>query len=232
MSTGPRAIVALDVGSLAEARALVELLGDRADFYKVGLQLFSNEGPRVVEWLHEAGKQVFLDLKLHDIPTTVRRATANAQRMGVALLTVHALGGFDAARAAVEAAGDGTGILVVTVLTSFDLATASRAWGRDLSSVQDEVLRLSAIAQEVRAHGVVCGGAECAAVRARFWPDLCVLVPGIRADRVAADEQARSATAAEASRAGASYTVLGRIVTAAPDPATAFERILAELTQA
>src|SRR5271170_957270 len=137
MPAFPQPIVALDLQSLTEARSLVAALGTRADFYKVGLQLFSAEGPRVVEWLHAEGKRVFLDLKLHDIPTTVRKAAANANRMKVALLTVHGLGGEAMARAAVEGAGEHTGVLVVTVLTSMDLATASTALGRPLASLGD-----------------------------------------------------------------------------------------------
>ena len=167
MSIRPQAIVALDVASLDDAQAVVTRLGDRADFYKVGLQLFSAAGPRVVEWLHGEGKRVFLDLKLHDIPRTVRRAAEAAQRLGVALLTVHGVGGSAMVRAAGETAGEQTGVLVVTVLTSLDLATAGEALGRQLSSVEDEVLRLVAVALDARAHGVVCAGAECAAVRAR-----------------------------------------------------------------
>jgi len=228
MSFSPQAIVALDVGSLREARALVEQLGDGAGFYKVGLQLFSAEGPRVVDWLQASGKRVFLDLKLHDIPRTVARATENARRLGAALVTVHGLGGGAAARAAVDAAGDETGILLVTVLTSFDAASASSALGRPLADVEEEVLRLSALASEVAAHGVVCGGAECAAVLARFG-GLRVLVPGIRPPHAKPDDQARAASAAEAAQAGAAYVVLGRIVTAAREPADAYRRALADL---
>jgi len=229
MSIRPQAIVALDVASLDDARAVVTRLGDRAGFYKVGLQLFSAAGPRVVEWLHAEGKRVFLDLKLHDIPRTVCRAAETAQRMGVALLTVHGLGGSSMVRAAVEAAGEKTGVLVVTVLTSLDLATASDALGRQLSSVEDEVLRLAALALDARAHGVVCAGAECAAVRTRCGSAIRTLVPGIRGPGAPPDDQARVVTAAAAARAGAAYVVVGRAVTAAPDPVGAYERVLADL---
>jgi orotidine-5'-phosphate decarboxylase len=229
MSIRPQAIVALDVASLDDAHAVVTRLGDRAGFYKVGLQLFSAAGPRVVEWLHAEGKSVFLDLKLHDIPRTVRRAAETAQRMGVALLTVHGLGGSTMVRAAVEAAGEKTGVLVVTVLTSLDLATASEALGRQLSSVEDEVLRLAALALDARAYGVVCGGAECTAVRTRCGSAIRMLVPAIRAPGAPPDDQARVVTAAAAARAGAAYVVVGRAVTAAPDPAAAYERLLADL---
>src|ERR1019366_8194878 len=229
MSPRPQPIIALDVPSLADARALIATLGARADFYKVGLQLFSAEGPRVVEWLHSEGKRVFLDLKLHDIPSTVRKAAASAGRLNVALLTVHGLGGEAMVRAAVECAGTRSGVLVVTVLTSMDLATASAALGRPLASLSDEVLRLAALAARAGAHGVVCAGAECAAVRAAHGTGLAPLVPGIRTSAVAGDDQSRVVTPEEASKAGAAYVVVGRAVTAAADPAAAFEEILGRL---
>jgi orotidine-5'-phosphate decarboxylase len=233
MSPSPQAIIALDVPSLADARSLVATLGARADFYKVGLQLFSAEGPRVVEWLHSEGKRVFLDLKLHDIPSTVRKAAASAKRLNVALLTIHGLGGEAMVRAAVEGAGEHTGVLVVTVLTSMDLATASAALGRPLASLRDEVLRLAALAAGTGAHGVVCAGAECAAVRAAHGTRLEPLVPGIRTAATAAiagDDQSRVVTPEEASLAGAAYVVVGRAVTAAPDPLAALEGVLTRLS--
>jgi orotidine-5'-phosphate decarboxylase len=234
MSSRPQPIIALDVPSLADARALVATLGDRADFYKVGLQLFSAEGPRVVEWLHSEGKRVFLDLKLHDIPSTVRKAAASAKRLNVALLTIHGLGGEAMVRAAVEGAGEHTGVLVVTVLTSMDLATASAALGRPLASLRDEVLRLAALASGAGAHGVVCAGAECTAVRAAHGTRLEPLVPGIRtaatAVAIADDDQSRVVTPEEASKAGAAYVVVGRAVTAAPDPFAALEGVLTRLS--
>ena len=234
MSPRPQPIIALDVPSLADARALIATLGARADFYKVGLQLFSAEGPRVVEWLHSEGKRVFLDLKLHDIPSTVRKAAASAKRLNVALLTIHGLGGEAMVRAAVEGAGEHTGVLVVTVLTSMDLATASAALGRPLASLRDEVLRLAALASGAGAHGVVCAGAECAAVRAAHGTRLEPLVPGIRtaatAVAIADDDQSRVVTPEEASKAGAAYVVVGRAVTAAPDPFAALEGVLTRLS--
>jgi orotidine-5'-phosphate decarboxylase len=230
MPTRPQAIVALDLSSLAEARALVAALGTRADFYKVGLQLFSAEGPAAIEWLQSVDKRVFLDLKLHDIPSTAHKAAASAARLNVALLTVHGLGGEAMVRAAVEGAGAGTGVLVVTVLTSMNLETASRALGRPLSTLGEEVLRLAALAAGAGAHGVVCAGVECAAVRAAYGPRLAPLVPGLRTSSVPGDDQARVVTPEEAAAAGAAYVVVGRAVTAAPHPLAAFEGVLARLS--
>lgn len=229
MPSSPQPIVALDVPSIADARALVARLGPRADFYKVGLQLFTAAGPEIVEWLHAERKRVFLDLKLHDIPSTVQKAAASAMRMNVALLTVHGLGGDAMVRAAIEGAGARTGVLVVTVLTSMDLPAASAALGRPLGSLRDEVLRLSALAAAARAHGIVCSGAECAAVRAEHGERLRPLVPGIRTSAIGGDDQARVATPEEASAAGAAYVVVGRAVTSAPDPAAALSDLVVRL---
>lgn len=225
----PQPIIALDVPSLADARALVETLGPRADFYKVGLQLFAAEGPRAVEWLHGEGKRVFLDLKLHDIPSTVNKAAASAMRMKVALLTVHGVGGAAMVRAAVEGAGQDTGVLVVTVLTSMDTAAASEALGHRLESIRSEVLRLAAVAAGAGAHGIVCAGSECAAVRAEFGERLRPLVPGLRTEAVGGDDQSRVVTPEEATAVGAGYVIVGRAVTAAGDPRAAFDGVLARL---
>ncbi|HEV8411514.1 MAG TPA: orotidine-5'-phosphate decarboxylase [Gemmatimonadaceae bacterium] len=225
----PQPIVALDVPTESDALALVAKLGPRADFYKVGLQLFTAAGPHVIEKLHAEGKRVFLDLKLHDIPSTVNKAAASAMRMNVALLTIHGIGGAAMIRAAVDGAGEHTGVLVVTVLTSMDLATASAALGRPLPTLGDEVLRLSELAAGAGAHGIVCAGGECAAVRATFGAKLEPLVPGLRTGAIAGDDQSRVVTPEEAARAGAAYVVVGRAVTAAPDPATAFEAVVNRL---
>ena len=225
----PIAIVALDVPSLADAQAMVTRVGPQADFFKVGLQLFTAEGPRVVEWLHAQGKRVFLDLKLHDIPNTVRRAAESAQRMKVALLTVHGLGGAAMVRAAVEGAGDATGVLVVTVLTSMDSTEYGTAVGRPQMAVETEVLRLSAVAVEAGAHGVVTSGGEVAAVRRTFGDQLRPLVPGIRMAGDAANDQLRIVTPAAAAANGAAYIIVGRAVTSTPDPSAALPKVLAEL---
>jgi orotidine-5'-phosphate decarboxylase len=229
MPSSPQPIIALDVPSHADARVLVDRLGAGANFYKVGLQLFIAEGPKVVEWLHAEGKRVFLDLKLHDIPSTVQKAAASAARMDVALLTVHGVGGDAMVRAAVDGAGSRTGVLVVTVLTSMDLTTAGAALGRPLASLGDEVLRIAALAAGARAHGVVCSGAECAAVRSVHGDRLQPLVPGLRTNVIAGDDQSRVVTPEEAFRVGAAYVIVGRAVTAAPDPASAYTDLVARL---
>ena len=225
----PTVVVALDVPSLHAAQAVVAQLGAWADFYKVGLQLYTAEGPRVVEWLRGEGKRVFLDLKLHDIPSTVRGAAQSAAALDVQLLTVHAVGGEPMMRAAVEGGGDRVGILGVTVLTSMTAADLEAARGGGVASVAAEVLRLAGAAAGAGVHGVVCAGPEVAAVRAVHGDVLRVLVPGIRLGGTPAHDQARVMTPREAADAGASYLVIGRTVTAAADPAVAMRAVHAEL---
>jgi orotidine-5'-phosphate decarboxylase len=225
----PTAILALDVPTMAAARALVDALGDAADFYKVGLQLYTAEGPRVVEWLRGEGKRVFLDLKLHDIPNTVRGAAEQAAALGVQLLTVHGFGGAAMLRAAVEGGGASTGILAVTVLTSMTQGDLEASRGHAVPSVASEVLRLAALAATAGAHGIVCAGAEVPSVRAAHGDALRTLVPGIRLSGAPVHDQARVMTPREASEAGASYVVIGRTVTAAADPPAAMRAVQAEL---
>jgi orotidine-5'-phosphate decarboxylase len=229
VSRPPSAIIALDVPTLDAARALVDQLGDDADFYKVGLQLYTAEGPRVVEWLRGAGKRVFLDLKLHDIPNTVRGAAERAAALGVHLLTVHGVGGEAMLRAAVEGAGAATGILAVTVLTSMTQRDLEAARGHAVPSVEHEVLRLAALASGASAHGIVCAGPEVRAVRAAYGETLRCLVPGIRLGGAPAHDQARVMTPREAMEAGASYVVIGRTVTAAADPRAAMRAVREDL---
>ena len=224
-------ILALDVPSLAEARALCARLGPQADFVKVGLELYTAEGPRVVEWLRGEGKRVFLDLKLHDIPNTVRGAARSASRMGVSLLTVHAYGGPAMVAAAVEGAGEGTGVLAVTVLTSFDAPSLGVALGREAPEMGGEVLRLAGIAAAAGAHGIVCSGLEVAAARSTY-PRLRPLVPGIRLAGGATHDQARIATPERAAADGAAYLVLGRAVTEAAEPAAVLSEIVESLRKA
>ena len=228
----PRAIpiVALDVPSGAEALALARSLGDTCRFYKVGSELFVAEGPDVVRALRdELGADVFLDLKFHDIPNTVAGAVASAVALGVRLLTVHASGGRAMLDAAQGAAGTACGVLGVTVLTSFDDLSLASAWGRATVRTDEEVLRLAADAAETGLHGIVCSGAEAGAVRRMHGDRLALLVPGIRLVGGAAHDQRRVMTPVAAQAAGARYLILGRAVTAAPDPRVAMAAVLADL---
>lgn len=227
-----RAIVALDVGSFAAATALVDRLGDPVSYYKVGLELYAADGPRVVGWLRERGKQVFADLKAYDIPNTVRGVARSVAQVGASLLTVHAAGGQAMVEAAVEGAGtqgaDGCGILAVTVLTSFDATAYRAASGRADVDIAGEVLRLAGIADAAGALGVVCSGHEASRVRASN-PRLRTLVPGVRTAGGATHDQARVVTPGLAAAAGAAYVVIGRAVTSAADPEKAYAEIVREL---
>jgi len=229
-SVATQPIIALDVPSLAEAQALLARLGPRADFVKVGLELFTAEGPKVVEALRADGRRVFLDLKLHDIPNTVRGAARSAASMGASLVTVHGYGGAAMVDAAVEGAGKELGVLVVTVLTSFDAASLGVALGREAPEMGAEVLRLAGLASAANARGIVCAGGEVRRVRASY-PKLAPLVPGIRLEGGATHDQARTTTPGQAATDGAAFIVVGRAVTAAKDPAAALGAVLAELAK-
>jgi orotidine-5'-phosphate decarboxylase len=238
-TSAPRAtpIVALDVATHDEALRFARRLGDRCRFYKVGSELFTAAGASVVQALQdELGADVFLDLKFHDIPSTVAGAVRSAAGLGVRLLTVHASGGramMTAAQEAVQGAaarGRACEVLAVTVLTSFDAPALGAAWGRGELSVEREVLRLAGDAEACGLHGVVCSGAEAGPVRAAFGERLALLVPGIRLAGGAAHDQRRVMTPAAAQAAGARYLILGRAVTAAADPRAAMERVLTELS--
>jgi len=224
-----RAIVALDVGSAAQAAALTARLGAACDFVKVGLELFTAEGPAIVRAMIAERREVFLDLKLHDIPNTVRGAARSAAASGATLLTVHASGGRAMLEAAVEGAGARCGVLAVTVLTSLDARALGESWGRSVADVRDEVLRLAELAKSAGAHGIVCGGGETAAVRDRFGGALATLVPGIRRAGGSAHDQARVTMPRDAVAAGARYLVLGRAVTGASDPAAELAAIRREM---
>lgn len=230
-SRGPRptAIVALDFPRADTALAMVDRLGDACSFYKVGSELFTSAGPQIVQTLRALGKDVFLDLKLHDIPNTVRGGARSAASIGAKLLTVHASGGRAMIEAAVEGAGDRCGVLGVTILTSLDAASLRSAWGRKTLEVYGEVLRLAGDCAAAGAHGVVCSGLEAKKIGAKYGDTLKLLIPGIRAAGGRVDDQKRSVTAHEAGKAGASYIVLGRIVTQAKDPASELRSIVASI---
>lgn len=228
-----RLIVALDVKSSAAAARLVEQLGDAVSFYKVGAELFTLAGPDIVKELKQAGKRVFLDLKFHDIPNTVARAVQAAVTLNVDLLTLHASGGGKMMRAAREAVAESdTRLLAVTLLTSFGVDDTEQVWGKEINSLREEVNRLAQLAAETGAHGVVASALEAEMLKRRHGADFLVVTPGIRPAGAERGDQVRTATPAEALRAGADYLVIGRPVTEAADPRAVVAQMQEELTQA
>jgi orotidine-5'-phosphate decarboxylase len=221
-----RLIVALDVGSVAAAEALVERLGDAIGFYKIGYRLAFAGGLPLVDRLSAAGKRVFLDLKLHDIGNTVEEGVRSVAGLGATFLTVHAYPQTMRAAAAGRAGSD-LKVLAVTVLTSYDDRDAAEA--SYAGTVDDLVARRAAQARECGVDGIVCAATEAARVRAVVGPDLLVVTPGIRPSGAEAGDQKRIVTPREALRAGADYLVVGRPVTAAPDPHGAAKAILDEM---
>jgi orotidine-5'-phosphate decarboxylase len=223
-------IVALDLPSAREALALVDRLGAPAGYFKVGAQLFTREGPDLVAELKDRGRHVFLDLKYHDIPNTVARAVEAAAELGVDMLTLHAAGGTAMMKAARDAAGEDGPVLVgVTLLTSFTATDVVEVWDKELRSLRDEVARLAALAADAGLDGVVASALEVEALKRKHGPDFVVVTPGIRARGDDVGDQVRTATPAEAVRAGADYLVVGRPVYAAADPVAAFEALVAEV---
>ncbi|MDR1014442.1 MAG: orotidine-5'-phosphate decarboxylase [Coriobacteriales bacterium] len=227
-------IVALDCPP-DEARLFAHQLAGRAHWLKVGMTLYYEAGPAIVREFKEQGFKVFVDLKLHDIPHQVRGAAASVVRAGADLLTVHAAGGLAMMQAAAEGArfacedGEGTRPLVVaiTVLTSMDAASlAQTGVARPLD---EQALALALLARQAGLDGVVSSPQEAQALRTLLGPAAAIVTPGVRPAGSALDDQSRTATPAEALRAGASHLVIGRPITAATDPAAAFEAIAASL---
>jgi orotidine-5'-phosphate decarboxylase len=224
-----RLIVALDVSTAEAARKIVAAVGDSALAYKVGMQLYTAEGPSIVRELIHSGRNVFLDLKYHDIPTTVAAAVREAAALGVSMLTVHASGGGKMLRAATEAAARQPGLLVlaVTVLTSLDDVELGKIGLR--GSLVEQVLRLTALARSNGCKGVVASAQEATALREEFGRDLTIVTPGVRPAGSGHDDQIRVVTPAEAIAAGASHIVVGRPITEASDPAAEARAILAQI---
>ena len=226
-------VVALDVGGPDEARAFVDRLGDLVLWYKVGLELFSAAGPAAVRMLKERGKRVFLDLKLHDIPNTVGRAASQLGALGVDILDVHVAAGQEAMHGAASAIQQTCDpdrrplILGVTVLTS----TAVGEDGKPLSveALVPEVVQRAVSAQKAGLDGVVCPAAAAPHVRRQCGEDFRMLIPGIRPAGGAQADQRWIATPATALEAGASWIVVGRPITAAPDPVAAAQGMLAQI---
>lgn len=222
-------IIPLDVPTLDDAMGLVDSLGEAADFYKVGLELFTAEGSAAVQALKQRNKRVFLDLKLHDIPSTVARAVARARVLEVDLLTLHATGGRLMMEAAAQAAENDLTLLGVTVLTSMTSSDMEHSWGREVDSIEEEVVRLATLVRDSGVGGVVASVREAAPVKKALGSDLVVVTPGIRFAGGDAHDQARVSTPGAAVAAGADYLVIGRSVTQAPDPTEALRRVHEEM---
>lgn len=215
-------IVALDLPTAFEAKKIVKALGDEIVFYKVGMRLFTQEGPTLISWLKKKNKKVFLDLKFHDIPNTVAQAVESATRLGVDLLTLHALGGPEMLKAAVQSARVSSKkfkkprpqIFAVTILTSHD----------DLifmgihKKISEQVNLLAALASESGMDGVVCSPEEILVLKKKFGKKLKVLSPGIRFDDQSKDDQKRTANPKQALQAGADYLVIGRPILLSSHP--------------
>ena len=228
-----RLIVALDVPDARAAMRIVAELEGTCDWFKVGLELFVAEGPGVLEPLTGRGHNVFLDLKLHDIPNTVAGAVKSAAGLGVRMLTVHAGGGPEmlaAAKLALSGISNPPELLAVTVLTSMDSAQL-HAVGVDRAP-SSHVELLAKMGLEAGIRGFVCSPQEVAAVRAVTGPEGVLVIPGIRPAAAAIGDQKRVAGPAEALRLGASYLVVGRPITQAPNPAEAAVAILEEMAEA
>jgi len=234
-SSAQRLIVPLDVPSEAAAIALVEQL-PQVHFWKVGLELFVSSGPAILQFLKEQDKQIFLDLKFHDIPNTVAGACRAAARYGVDLLTIHATAGKTALQAAQAALVEGAAqagtkppkLIAITLLTSL----SARDLAFDLKiplELPEYALHMALLAQEAGLGGVVCSPQEVAQLRAVCGADLLCVCPGVRPAGSQAGDQQRSLTPAAAIEAGADYLVIGRPITTAANPAQAFEQICQEL---
>ena len=229
ISPRDRLIVALDLPEVAQAERLVAQLSESVSFYKVGMELAYGGGFALVQRLVASGKQVFLDLKLHDIPNTVERAVAQIARLGATFLTVHA---YPQTMRAAVAGRDGSALklLGVSVLTSCDdadLREAGYAFGVDAL-----VARRAAQAEAEGIDGLVASAAEAAGLRARLGNRLILVTPGIRPSGASSGDQKRIATPGDAIKDGADYLVVGRPVTQAPDPRAAADAIVAEIAEA
>jgi orotidine-5'-phosphate decarboxylase len=229
MSSRDQLIVALDLPSVTDAERMIDLLGDSVSFYKIGMELVYAGGLGLVSALAGRGKKVFLDLKLHDIPNTVQKATERVAHLGATFLTVH---GFPQTMKAAVAGKGGSPlrILAVTVMTSYDdadLAEAGYAMG-----VRDLVSRRALQAQAIGIDGLILSPEEVVAMRRLVGPDMALVTPGIRPSGAAIGDQKRIMTPGDAIRAGANHLVVGRPVTEASDPKRAADAIVAEIAAA
>jgi orotidine-5'-phosphate decarboxylase len=228
LTTKDKIIVALDLPSVDSARGMIKTLGKEVSWYKIGLQLFALGGPAFVQEVKASGAKIFLDLKFHDIPNTVRSAVESACALGVDMLTIHLSGGSDICQAAVKGRGSySTLILGVTVLTSQTEATLSEI-GVNRSMTQ-QVISLATLARATGVTGLIASPLELEPLRQEFGKSFVIVTPGVRPTWSEAGDQKRFTTPADAIKLGADYLVIGRPITASPDPKAAFSRIASEI---
>lgn len=233
-----KVIVALDVATFDEAFALLGQLSDGATWFKVGNQLFTSVGPDIVREIKGRGKKLFLDLKFHDIPNTVARASEAATELGVDMFNIHVSGGMKMMRDAAEAVKSKAFelgiekpiVLGVTILTSIDAPTLEEIFG-SVKSLQEQIVYMAKLAQSAGLDGVVASPQEIRPIRKACGDDFVIVTPGVRPKWASVDDQKRIMTPSEAVRAGVSHMVIGRPIRQASEPAKALERILQELAE-
>lgn len=228
LTTKDKIIVALDLPSIDSARDVIKTLGKDVSWYKIGLQLFALGGPAFVQEVKATGAKIFLDLKFHDIPNTVRSAVEAACALGADMLTIHLSGGSEMCQAAMKGRGSSsTLILGVTVLTSHSEATLS-----DIGinrSITQQVISLATIAKSTGITGLIASPLELEPLHQEFGESFVIVTPGVRPTWSEAGDQKRFTTPSEAMKLGADYLVIGRPITASPNPKAAFSRIASEL---
>jgi orotidine-5'-phosphate decarboxylase len=233
-----RIIIALDVPTFAATADLMDKLGDRARSLKVGSQLFTSVGPDIIREIKRRGKKLFLDLKFHDIPNTVARASEAATELGVDIFNVHVSGGLEMMRDAAQATKAKASelgiekpiVLGVTILTSIDETMFQSVLGTG-NSLKDQIVHMAKLAQQAGLDGVVASPQEIRLIREACGEDFVVLTPGVRPEWASSDDQKRTMTPVGAFKAGADYVVIGRPIYRAPEPADALARILEQLEE-
>ncbi|MDI7260012.1 MAG: orotidine-5'-phosphate decarboxylase [Thermodesulfobacteriota bacterium] len=231
-----RIIFALDVEHFSEAQRWVNLLKDQVGLFKVGKQLFTHSGPKVIDMICQKGQKVFLDLKYHDIPNTVAKAGEEATKHQVTMFNLHALGGFEMMRKTVEASRAVTKnlgiprplILAVTILTSMDEEGLKEIGVQ--GPLDEEVGRLALLSQKAGVDGVVASPREIGIIRQRCGQKFLIVTPGIRHPSEKQDDQKRTLSPGEAIRAGADYLVIGRPIKEAKDPVEAVQKIIEDIS--
>ena len=230
-----RLIAALDFHTMEDVRSFVEQLGDTVSFYKVGMELFYSVGGEVISYLKQQHKQVFLDLKLHDIPNTVAEGLCSLMRLGADILNVHASGGYTMMKTAAERVKqeaqrlgiEPPKLIAITVLTSIN-ASDWQGLGQPME-IRDQVVRLARLAKQAGLDGVVASPQEATAIREACGPEFLIVTPGVRPAGSAVNDQSRIATPSSALQNGASHLVVGRPIRLAENPAEAAKKIIKEM---